>query len=57
MAEQKKIGSQVVCPKCGYRMPIFYVGDAECKGGVVCCKGRNCSNKFEIRITEGKQIK
>ena len=48
---------QVKCPQCGYRMPIFYEDDAECKRITVACKGRKCGKIFEIRIVDGKQIK
>lgn len=58
MNESKKsTAKQVVCPKCGYRMPIFFVDGASCKGVVVRCKGRGCSEVFEVKIEEGKQIK
>ena len=42
---------KVICPFCGYRMPIRYEQDkAECKGLFVKCKGRNCGKVFEIII-------
>ena len=43
---QKKIE----CPYCGYRMPIFYNEEAQCRGLTVRCKGRNCKKEFEIKI-------
>lgn len=49
--------AQVQCPKCGYRMPLFYTNEAECNGVRVACKGRKCSNIFEVKIKNGKQIK
>lgn len=53
----KKAQMQVKCPKCGYKMPIFYDTDAESVGIHIVCKGRNCKNVFEVRIKKGKQIK
>lgn len=48
---------QVRCPECGYKMPIFYTDAAECNGVQVACKGRRCSNIFEVKIKHGQQIK
>lgn len=48
---------QVVCPACGYRMPIYYEPEAESSGVRVRCKGRNCTEFFEIKIHRGQQIK
>ena len=49
--------SQIVCPVCGYRMPIFYTGWSESKGVYVTCKGRGCKTVFEIKVKKGEQIK
>ncbi len=57
MKIDKKRYTQVVCPKCGYRMPLFFVDKAECVGVQVTCKGRKCSNIFEVKIKNGQQIK
>ena len=46
---------QVRCPCCGYKMPIVYDADAECRGVHIVCKGRSCKHIFEVRITQGKQ--
>lgn len=46
---------RVICPKCGYRMPLEYSGDAECAGVFVKCKGRNCTHIFELNIEKGQQ--
>ncbi len=51
--KDKKI--QVICPNCGYKMPLFYDAEAESKGIHVVCKGRNCKHIFEIKIKKGKQ--
>lgn len=45
---------KVVCPHCGYKMPIEYMQGAECKGVYIKCKGRNCGKKFEIIIKKVK---
>ena len=54
---EKKRLIQVVCPECGYKMPLFYSSEAECKGVQVACKGRKCSCIFEVKIKDGQQIK
>lgn len=42
---------EVICPYCGYKMPIRYDKDkTKAKGIYVKCKGRNCKKEFEIRI-------
>nr|DAY96734.1 MAG TPA: hypothetical protein [Caudoviricetes sp.] len=38
-------------------MPLYYNDDAECKGVMVPCKGRNCHAFFELKIENGKQIR
>lgn len=48
---------QVRCPYCGYKMPVYYNGEATCKGVTVTCKGRNCKKEFEIRIEKGQTVK
>ncbi len=52
---EKKV-KRVHCTECGYKMPLSYASDAECKGVFAICKGRNCRRPFEIRIENGKQI-
>ena len=47
---------KIKCPYCGYEMPISCT-EAECKGLVVKCKGRNCKKEFEIKIENNKQVK
>ena len=54
--EQKKL-KQVVCPSCGYRMPIFYGEHAEAHGLRVACKARGCCIHFDVIIKDGVQIK
>lgn len=42
---------KVICPHCGYKMPIEYdTKDARCQGVYVKCKGRSCGKVFEIQI-------
>lgn len=57
MKIDRKKYTQVVCPACGYRMPLFFTEEAESKGVQVACKGRKCSNVFEVKIKYGQQIK
>ena len=54
MDREKK---RVVCPVCGYRMPISYTEDAKCDGVYVPCKGRYCNHLIEVKIKKGQQIK
>ena len=46
---------RVICPYCGYFMPLFYVDKTECNGVTAKCKGRNCGKEFEIKIAKGEQ--
>ena len=55
--EKMKNTVRVECPVCGYKMPVSYTGEAECKGVMVVRKGRNCHAVFELKIKKGKQIK
>lgn len=42
---------KVICPSCGYKMPIEYdPSKAECKGVFAKCKGRGCGKIIEIII-------
>lgn len=41
---------RVICPHCGYRMPIEVKPDAVAHGLLIRCKGRNCGKVFEIII-------
>lgn len=53
----KKKMIRVECPECRYKMPLFFEETAECSGVMVSCKGRNCHDRFELIIKNGKQIK
>ena len=57
MNVDRKKYTQVQCPACGYRMPLFFTEKAECKGVQVASKGRKCSHIFEVKIKNGQQIK
>lgn len=42
---------KIVCPYCGYKMPIAYdPARVICQGVYIQCKGRKCKKEFEIRI-------
>lgn len=51
MQEIKK----VVCPHCGYVMPMIIQSKAECQGITVRCKNKKCKQIFEIKVNKGKQ--
>lgn len=46
---------KVICPHCGYSMPIIIQSSAECAGITVRCKNKKCKKVFEIKINKGKQ--
>lgn len=48
---------RVICPECGYTMPVFYDKQAESQGVFVPCKGRGCKTFFEVKIKNGKQVR
>lgn len=54
MKDEFEVG-RVVCPYCGYKLPLFYNKDTNCFGLVVKCKGRNCHKMIDVRIKNGKQ--
>lgn len=54
---QNKEMCRVMCPKCGYWMPVFYDREAASKGVFVPCKGRGCGTFFEVKIENGKQVR
>lgn len=39
---------KVVCPHCGYKMPIFFGPKAVSYDVWVRCKGRRCGQMFQI---------
>lgn len=41
---------RIICPYCGYRMPIEVKPDAQARGLLIRCKGRGCGKIFEIVI-------
>ena len=48
---------RATCPKCGYRMPVFYNREAASEGVFVPCKGRRCGAFFEVKIENGIQVR
>jgi hypothetical protein len=47
--------NRVICPCCGYRMPIETGPGAIARGLFVKCKGRNCGVRFEIVIPPNEE--
>lgn len=45
---------KVVCPFCGYQMPVFQGENAQSKDIYIKCKGRKCGQWFEIKINRTK---
>ena len=45
----------VVCPYCGYKLPIVYDKDTVVKNLLVTCKGRQCKESFVLNIKRGIQ--
>lgn len=54
MVEDEELNN-VVCPYCGYRMPMQYGLITEVDGVLLKCKGRNCKKKFMLKISKGRQ--
>lgn len=48
---------RVICPYCGYRLPISYSSATNCRGLEVICKGRNCKRILNVIIEDGVQVK
>lgn len=48
-------GNRVICPYCGYRIPISYSSNSNCREILVNCKGRNCKRSFNLIIKDGVQ--
>ncbi len=47
--------NRVICPFCGYIMPIRIMPKAESKGLTAKCKNKKCKKEFEIEVKEGMQ--
>lgn len=47
----------VVCPYCGYRMPVKFASKSNSVGVFLTCKGRSCKQVFHLHIKDGVQIK
>lgn len=41
---------KVICPNCGYKMPIRKGKKAQSIDIWVKCKGKDCKKEFEIKI-------
>lgn len=48
-------GNRVICPYCGYRLPIEYSRSANCREISVKCKGSHCRKIFNLIIEDGVQ--
>lgn len=48
--------NNVICPYCGYRLPLKYGKSAKVFGVSIRCKGRNCRREFMLKIDKGKQL-
>lgn len=46
---------KVICPFCGYKMPVWFAEESDAHGIWVKCKNRDCKREFEIKIKQGKQ--
>jgi len=42
--------NKIICPHCGYKMPIFKGQNAKSEGLFVKCKNPKCKRIFEIKI-------
>ena len=51
---EKQNLKKIVCPYCGYEMPVFRSDRAVCYGLFLRCKGRGCGKWFEIKIDWSK---
>ena len=49
-------GIKVVCPHCGYKMPLIFKSNSNSNGVFLMCKGRSCKKTFELIIKDGIQI-
>lgn len=48
-------GNRVICPYCGYRLPMWYSSNSDCREILVVCKGRSCKKSFNLIIKDGVQ--
>ena len=55
MSEHEVEKRRIMCPVCGYMMPVFIAPDAEARGVYIPCKGRKCKNLIEIKVKKGWQ--
>lgn len=48
---------RIICPYCGYAMPVHILSGAECHGLKMKCKSRECKKEFEMIVHNGQQIR
>ena len=46
---------KVICPYCGYTLPILYDTSTNVKGLLLYCKGRHCKKSFYLIVINGIQ--
>lgn len=46
---------KVICPYCGYTLPILYDTSTNVKELLLYCKGRHCKRSFYLIIVNGIQ--
>lgn len=46
---------RVICPYCGYRMPIELTSNSNVSGLFVRCKGSKCKKRFSLLVIDGVQ--
>lgn len=46
----RSLSKKVICPFCGYKMPVFLGPSAVSYDVWIRCKGRNCGKLFEIKV-------
>lgn len=47
--------NRVICPYCGYKLPVYFSSNSSCSEISLICKGRNCKKKFNLIIRDGVQ--
>lgn len=49
------LSNRVICPYCGYRLPLSYSRTANCREISVKCKGAHCKKTFYLIVEDGVQ--
>lgn len=47
--------NRVICPYCGYKLPIYFSSNSNCSEISLICKGRGCKKKFNLIVRAGVQ--